>query len=283
MSKEKEALIETLIGLNDKLEKRLKQYKLSADQEIYNLKQRVEDYQNELKNLEENFKIEASKVQKLLNENSNLIEQNSNLKLDLEYVSQDLRTQLEINKKEQETLNIISLGLGVQLKNLKQAFDREDYSEAKQYLFDFDYFEPVQSLLVNFKSYYDTLQNKAKDLSSKESTLKNESSRLKKEQVEFQANLNTYKQALEIRDFLIREKVISKNEPQDTLLTKLREALHPERSSLLMSLVKILFLLVIGAFILGISICNVPFVKKLFLSTDEIVKLEAPEPPKSKL
>ncbi|RIY31658.1 hypothetical protein, partial [Psittacicella gerlachiana] len=272
------------------LGKELGQTRQNYEAKLVNLQQQA---QAELKNTEEKFNAEKVKlnndlvnaqnqITNLSNDKSNLIADKDNLKKELEEVSQELNAQLKINEKEKEKLNVISLGLGTQLQNLKQAFEQKNYTEAEKYLVDFEANDPVKSLLVSFKPYYETLQNKAKDLSSKESTLKNESARLKQEQAEFQANKATYKQAIEVQDILIREKVISNNEPKDTLNIKLREALKPKGNGAVTSLVGVLFFL-IGVLVLGISFYFITPVKKLFLSPDELAKLEAPEPPKSKL
>ncbi|RIY31747.1 hypothetical protein CJP74_06430 [Psittacicella melopsittaci] len=225
---EDKTLSKSLTQLNEKLEAKLKE----QEQLVNDLKLQVDQYKQELVNLEQNYKDELEKINQQ-NHNWKLSEEeNKNLQKQVNDITAHLEALAEENEKAKDHLEQLSYGLGTQQEYLNKALEVGDIAKAKGYVVSFEVQDPSKSLLGQYKPYYENLQARVKSVQNLEALVKREENILKQEKAKFNAQKQQYTLALELQDYLVREKVLNHNENPDTAIAKLRDVIVPKRGFL---------------------------------------------------
>ncbi|RIY31746.1 hypothetical protein CJP74_06425 [Psittacicella melopsittaci] len=242
------------------------------------------DYDVKLQSTQEEFgkklslanqKFESLKKEKdeLTSKVNSLEEDTKELRKENQEFSAALKIQTDENEKAREKLTKLAYGLGTQLEYLNKALEAGDTAKAKDYIVSFEVHDPSKSLLEQYKPYYENLQSRAKSLQNLDAAVKRKEETLKQDQAKFNAQKQQYTLALELQDYLVREKVLNHTETPDTAIAKLSDAIVKKGGFLTGFLLWFLGLL-IGILILGICTYFISPVKKLFLDPNERSRLK---------
>ncbi|RIY31748.1 hypothetical protein CJP74_06435 [Psittacicella melopsittaci] len=261
---EDKTLSKSLTQLNEKLESQLRAQK----QVLNNLKHQLEDYKQELASREKKYKDELEKLNKQIASQKDFSQDNKNLKQKLDALKADIEGLYLAKEKAREGLTQLAYGLGTQLEYLNKALEAGDTAKAKEYIVSFEVNDPSKSLLKNYRPYYENLQSRVKSVQNLEGLVKREENTLKQEKAKFHSERQQYTLALELQDYLVKEKVLNHNETPDTAIAKLSGAIAPMARFL--ARFSLWFRgAILGAFTIFICLNFINPLKYLFLNEEE--------------